>query len=115
MVLEKLKDFARENLNNLMLQYLGDVVNREYLNVGMTEIAQTSEDTIRSVLDRIHESILSKSNKDHLFEVINAARASSSPDEHSKIICHYFLKLLSFQQGLQERERNMSQFCDLCS
>jgi predicted ATP-dependent endonuclease of OLD family len=114
-VLEKLKDFARENLNNLTLRYLGDVVNREYLAVGMTEIAQTSEETIRSVLDRIHESILTKSHKDHLFSVINSARASSSPDEHSKIICHYFLKLLSFQEALKKRERNMSAFCELCS
>lgn len=114
-VLEKLKDFARENLNNLTLKYLGDVVNREYLNVGMMEIAQTSEETIRSVLDRIHESILTKSHKDHLFSVINAARTSSSPDEHSKIICHYFSKLLSFQEALKKREQNMSIFCKLCS
>ena len=93
--LEFLKDFARENLNNLTLKYLGDVVNREYLSVGMSEISHTSEETIRSVLDRIHESILSETHKEHLFSVINEARTSSSPDEHSKIICHYFLKLLS--------------------
>lgn len=114
-VLDALKDFARENLNSLTLRYLGDVVNREYLNVGMMEIAQTSEDTIRSVLDRIHESILTKSHKDHLFNAINAARSNSVLDEHSKIICHYFLKLLSFQERLKERERNISAFCSLCS
>ena len=33
--LAKLKEFARENLNSLTLRYLGDVVNQEYLNVGM--------------------------------------------------------------------------------
>lgn len=113
--LEFLKDFARENLNNLTLRYLGDVVNREYLDVGMSEISQTSEETIRSVLDRIHESILSETHKEHLFSVINEARTSSSPDEHSKIICHYFLKLLSFQEALKERERMITEFCELCS
>lgn len=114
-VLDALKDFARENLNSLTLKYLGDVVNREYLNVGMNEIAQTSEDTIRSVLDRIHESILTKSHKDHLFTAINAARSNTVLDEHSKIICHYFLKLLSFQESLKDREKNISAFCALCS
>src|SRR5262249_49009440 len=114
-VLDTLKDFARENLSKLTQNYLEDVVNREYSNVGMTEIAKTSEDTIHSVLDRIDESILSKENKDHLFNVINDARASKFADEHSKIISHYFLKLLRLQESLKQNERNISEFCELCS
>ena len=64
--LERLKDFARENLNTLTLGYLGDVVDKKYAQVDINEIRQASEETIRSVLDRIHESILSKSHKEHL-------------------------------------------------
>lgn len=114
-VLEEVKDFARENLNNLTLKYLGDVVNQEYKSVGMLEISHMSEDAIQGVLNRIHESILGKDHKAHLFNVINSARSDASPDEHTKIICHYFLKLLSFQEALQQRERKISEFCDLCS
>lgn len=114
-VLEQLKEFARESLNNLTLNYLGEVVNQEYLNVGMKEIADASEDTIRSVLDRIPETILTQLHKSHLLNVINTARTSDSPDEHSKIICHYFLKLYRFQQLLKAKEHNISVFCDLCS
>lgn len=113
--LERLKEFARESLNNLTLRYLGDVVNREYQNVGMKEIADVSEDTVRSVLDRIQESILTNTHKDHLFSVINSARSADAPTEHEKIIYHYFLKLLGFQRSLQENERQISAFCDLCS
>lgn len=113
--LEGIKDFARESLNNLTLKYLGAVVNREYLDVGMSEIANTPEDTIRSVLNRIHESILTRGHKEHLFGVINSARTNSAPDEHTKIICHYFLKLLSFQKSLETKEKNISDFCALCS
>lgn len=113
--LERLKEFARENLNNLTLRYLGDVVNQEYQNVGMKEIANVSEQTVREVLDRIHESILNRTHKDHLFGVINSARSADAPTEHERIIYHYFLKLLGFQQSLQENERQMSAFCDLCS
>jgi hypothetical protein len=113
--LEKLKEFARESLNSLTLRYLGDVVNREYHNVGMKEIENVSEETVSSVLDRIQESILTKTHKDHLFKVINTARSADDPSEHEKIIYHYFLKLLGFQQSLQRNERQISAFCDLCS
>lgn len=113
--LTRLKEFARENLNNLTLRYLGDVVNQEYQNVGLKEIADVSEQTVHAVLDRIHESILTRAHKEHLFRVINSARSADAPTEHERIIYHYFLKLLGFQQSLQENELQISAFCDLCS
>ena len=54
-------------------------------------------------------------HKDHLFGVINSARSADAPTEHEKIIYHYFLKLLGFQQSLQENEKQITAFCDLCS
>lgn len=113
--LGNLKEFARESLNNLTLGYLGDVVNQEYQNVGMKEIADVSEDTVRDVLNRIDENILTSEHKEHVFGVINSARSNTSPNEHSKIISHYFLKLLRFQAALQEKEKAISEFCVLCS
>ena len=113
--LGQLKDFARESLNNLTLKYLGDVVNREYEKVDMFDVADAPEDTVRAVLDRIHDNILAKTDKQHLFSVINSARGVSVPSEHEKIIYHYFLKLLRFQEALQDREMQISQFCELCS
>lgn len=113
--LEQLKEFARENLNNLTLKYLGDVVNQEYQSVGMKEISDLSDDIVRSVLDRINDSILTNAHKDHVFAAINSARSTGSPAEHEKIICHYFLKLLGFQRALQENEKQISEFCALCS
>jgi energy-coupling factor transporter ATP-binding protein EcfA2 len=113
--LSELRDFARENLTGLTFRNLGDVVNREYLKVGVREVAGVPEDTIRSVLNRVPETILTALHKDHLFSVINTARTTESPDEHSKIICNYFLNLLRFQETLQKRERPIAAFCDLCS
>ena len=113
--LSRLKEFARENLNSLTLRYLGDVVNQEYLSVGLSEIAGLREQTIRSVLDRIPEGILTTLHKGQLLKLINEVRTSPSPNEHSKIICHYFLKLFHFQQLLKERESHVSAFCELCS
>lgn len=113
--LGNLKEFARESLNNLTLGYLGDVVNQKYKNVGMKEIADVSEKTVHDVLDRIDENILTQGHKTHIFNVINSTRSNTSPDEHSKIISHYFLKLLRFQAALQEKEKPISEFCSLCS
>ena len=113
--LDHLKEFARESLTNLTLKYLGDVVNQEYRNVGMKEIADVSEDTVHAVLTRIHESILTKEHKNHVLNVINSARANDAPTEHERIIYHYFLKLLGFQESLQEHERQIRAFCGTCS
>jgi len=113
--LGKIKDFARENLNNLTLKYLGDVVNKEYLTVGMRDITLTSDETINNVLNRINENILGRQDKERLFSAISKAREEKSHDEHSQILCHYFLKLQKFQEQLQEREKAMSDFCKLCS
>lgn len=112
--LEQLKEFARENLTSLTLRYLGDVVNREYQNVGI-EFTQVSDETVSSVLDRIDDNILTKEHKSHIFSVINSARAASTPSEHEKIIYHYFLKLLHFQESLQSKERQITAFCAVCS
>ena len=113
--LERLKDFARENLNTLTLGYLGDVVDKQYLKVDINEIQAASKETIHSVLDRIHESILSTSHKMHLFERINEVRTGAQLDEHAKVICHYFLKLLKFQEELRHKESQITNFCTVCN
>ncbi len=110
-----LRDFARVNLTSLAFRNLGDVVDREYEHVTMEKIASVSEATIRTVLDRVPESILTALHKEHLFSGINKARSTEMPDEHSKIICNYFLNLLEFQDLLQEREKSISAFCNICS
>lgn len=112
--LGQLKEFARENLTNLTLRYLGDVVNREYQNVGI-KIEDVSDETVRSVLNRIDDSILTKEHKNHIFDLINSARMASEPSEHEKIIYHYFLKLLQFQVSLESKESAISDFCSVCS
>jgi len=111
---DNIKEFARESLNSLTLKYLGDIVNEDYKKVGRNEIADASADTVRAVLDRIDETILTELHKEHLFAAINRARSADQPSEHDQIICHYFLKLRGFQEALQEREKQISAFCNLC-
>ena len=107
--------FARENLNRLTLSYLSDVVNQAYLDVDMRSVALVAKDTVQSVIDRIDESILSQKSKEHLFEVIGSLVSKQDATEHDKLIYHYFSIILRFQESLRERERPISEFCDLCS
>ena len=113
--LESLKEFARENLNSLTLGYLGDVVDKKYAKLDVTQIKTTSDETIRNIIDRIDDRILSESSKQHLSEVIDNVKKDEKLSEHSKVICHYFIKLLNFQQELEEKEQKMRGFCEVCN
>jgi predicted ATP-dependent endonuclease of OLD family len=113
--LGQLKEFARENLNTLTLGYLGDVVEQQYSAVDLGQIRGTSDETIRNVLNRIHENILSDANKRHLSEILQKVKLGEEPNEHTQVICHYFLKLLGFQQELERKEAQIRSFCDVCN
>lgn len=113
--LESLKEFARESLNSLTLGYLGDVVDQKYTKVDVTQIKKASNDLITNILDRIDVKILSSDSKKHLSETIDNVKGGKEPDVHAKVICHYFIKLLNFQQELNEKEFRMKKFCDVCN
>lgn len=113
--LEGLKDFAREDLNSLTLGYLGDVVDQKYLEVDVAQIKAASDDTIRNILKRIDSNILSENSKKHLSATIENVKSDETLSEHAKVICHYFIKLLNFQQELEKKESRMRNFCAVCN
>ena len=107
--------FARENLNNLTFSYLGDIVEERYASVEVEQIKQANPKTIDNILDRIPGSMLSSANKQHLKEIIEDIKADSEPNEHAKVICHYFTKLMGFHNDLEEREAKIRNFCSACN
>jgi predicted ATPase len=114
-ILERLKEFARESLNSLTLGYLGDVVDQKYTEVDITQIQNTSRKMITNILERIDIKILSKDSKKHLSKTIDNVKGGKDPDVHEKVICHYFIKLLNFQQELNKKEYKIKKFCEVCS
>jgi hypothetical protein len=81
----------------------------------MQAIASVPENLVRSIIDRIDDSILRKETKEHLYQVIVSLASKKAPTEHDRLIYHYFSNILRFQESLQQRERPISEFCDLCS
>lgn len=113
--LNGLKEFARESLNSLTLGYLGDVVDKKYSEVDLAQIKAASTETIKNILERIETKILSNDSKTHLSETIDNVRNDEPLNEHAKVICHYFIKLLNFQQELEIKESRMRSFCAVCN
>lgn len=113
--LRELTNFARDNLNKLTFGYLGDIVEAQYATVELKSIRQLSEANIDNVLNRIQEHILSSAMKAELKRIIQRANVIGELDEHAKIICHYFAKLMQFQQDLETRETQLESFCSVCN
>jgi ABC-type lipoprotein export system ATPase subunit len=115
LTLSQLNSFARENLNNLTFGYLGDIVEKQYSTVDLKSIKDASGQTIENILNRIQEHILSSKNKQHLREIIEGVKTTSEQTEHTKVICHYFTKLMIFQKELETKEAQIMHFCDVCN
>lgn len=118
-VLENLKEFQRTELNRLTLKYLGDVVNKTYETVKISKINKATEEDIDNVLSRIDEALLNKTTKNKLRDAIREIKSKNTKevidDKHTKVICHYFMKLLDFQELLEQRESKMRDFCEICN
>lgn len=115
--LSTLNNFARENLNSLTSTYFADIIDKKYYNQdSISFIKKLSKNSIDSALARIDTNVLSDINKDKLRETISKLDIySSGLSEHEKIICHYFVKLINFQNELHKKEQNILNFCNVCN
>ncbi len=110
-----LDQFARKSLNDLTFGYLGDIVKQLYSKVVLREISVVPEETIENILGRIQDHILSSANKDELRHIIKDVKSGLKDDEHAKVICHYFMKLMKFHEDFEARESNIVDFCGVCN
>ena len=112
---KELDRFARESLNNLTFGYLGDIVEHKYTNVDLKKIKSATAETVENILKRIQERVLSSANKQHLRDNIDAVKSAGHQDEHAKVICHYFTKLMTFHEELEAKEAKIVNFCRVCN
>lgn len=111
-----IRDFARENLNKLTLSYLSDVVNQTYLHVESGNIHTMKNEAVRTIIERIDDSILSGPSKDRLSMIIGSLSSKTGDlTDHEKLVYHYFSTILRFQESLKDREKPISAFCEICN
>ena len=74
---------------------------------------------INNTLERIDKTILSQSSRKKLSDTILAILSRNNTkkklNEHERVICHYFIKLLDFQRELDIKEEQIRKFCELCN
>lgn len=115
---DSLKTFSQTQQNKLTLGYLSEIVSKKYNNASSyTKIRQLTTQEIQEVLLRIDSKILSDDMKRQVLNIINSVR-----DEHKrsysaqvKIICHYFMQLMAFNQDLTKAEQHIRKFQEKCN
>jgi energy-coupling factor transporter ATP-binding protein EcfA2 len=113
--LSRLEKFQSITLNKLTLQHFGDIVSSEYKKEDIQQLSNLSDNEIQSVLARVDESIVDRSQRAEWLKAIQEAKSRKDSSVRDQIICHYFLKILDFQKTLQIEEEGISNFCKICS
>lgn len=113
--LDKLKDFTSENLSTLTTEYLNDIIAGEYKKSTLDRVTSIENSDIKRVLDHIDEKMLPQKSKKSLEEILKNAKKGGYVKEKEKIVCHYFTKLLDFQEKLNEKEISINSFCSICN
>ena len=111
----ELDQFASVQLNNLSFSYLDDIVEQLDESVDLQQIRDVTSATINKILARIQEPILSVSNKERLKAIINDVKLNPEPNVRSRVICHYFTKLMAFHSELEAKESKIANFCETCN
>ena len=112
---EQLMMSSQKKQNNLISSYLGDVVNKEYETINTDIIKNLDQNKIESVLNR-KENIMSDKQINKVRKTIEFVKDGGKlKDHHSKLICHYFLKLYDFHEDIKNEESNFEIFCSKCN
>ena len=115
---DSLKSFSQTQQNKLTLGYLSEIVSKNYDRAASySKISELSEDKIQEVLRRIDSSILSDAMKNKVLNTLYSVRTMEKrqPSAQSKIICHYFMQLMAFNQDITSAEQHIRDFQEKCN
>lgn len=111
----ELKDDERNRLSKLTGSYLREVISGEYKAFAVDEIEQLNTDAINSILNRIGEDILPRTDKDRMRYMLGEIRLTNSLTHDQQVIAHFLVKLLQVNDALRQSESNVRQFVDICN
>lgn len=111
----ELRRFFGTSLNSLSLSYLSEIISERYKTNDNSYLSKIDKTTIFDVVNRVDETILSKENKDLLLSKILEFKDSDNIDAPTdQVACYYFEKLYQAHRDLQEREKPIRLFADIC-
>ena len=115
---DTLKSFSQTQQNKLTLGYLSEIVSKKYDQIASyTKIRQLTDDEIHEVLMRIDSTILSDTMKEKVLNTLNSVRTEHkrSYSAQVKIVCHYFMQLMAFNQDITLAEQHIRNFQENCN
>lgn len=117
-LLNRLKERARIELNNLAASYLGEVVRGEAATYDTRLIASLEDDDIDRILNRVEErNILNARDKDTLGKVITRLKLGGVEEisVQEKYVGHFFSKLTTIHKSLSQAEGAVGAFVEVCN
>jgi predicted ATP-dependent endonuclease of OLD family len=114
---ERLNVFSRTRQNKLTLGYFSEIIEKQYEKVNVDEIRNLSEKEISAILSRIDSNILTKHQQSEIIKILNQVRDTNEQpgNVQEKIICHYFLNLILFNNEISREEKGIKDFVDKCN
>ena len=113
----KLRDFSLEQFNNLSGIYLKDVIRGDVDDYDVSEIMQLKDQELDTILGRVSEHVLTRSDKKLLQQKIRSIRQEGATKLgiHDRYLAHYFSRLIIVNKEISEREADIISFVDTCN
>lgn len=114
---EALKAFSQTQQNKLTLGYLSAIVSKNYEKSSSYQNVRTlTNEKIQEVLARIDSTIMPDETKEQVLAILNQVRTEGGrSNTYKRIVCHYFMQLVAFNEELTLAEQNIRDFQMKCN
>ena len=111
---DELVDFFRAELNKLSLDYLNDIVTKNYNEKEINIVKKWDDNIFEKVISRVDNSILPEKTVNKLYETLLTLKSENSiKGEQSSFICHYLTMLLKIVETTEKKESNLRNFIEI--
>lgn len=113
----ELKDYSLKKFNNLSGLYLKDVIRNKADEYDVEQIQQLSEASLSKILGRVSDEVLTPDDKDLLRKRVNQIREGKAapPTVQDKYLANYFTRLMTVNEEISSREKDILDFVDTCN
>lgn len=117
-ILQSIKEYAREELQNLSGLYLHDIIRGEVEKFDMSEFSAEDTKNIETLLERVEEQQLDRGDKELLREQVTEIKNKASREgfeAKDKYLAYYVSQLTNVFSKIEERERSVRRFIEVCN
>lgn len=113
----ELRDYSLAQHNNLSGLYLRDVIRGSADKFAAKDINSLTPERITDILDRVSDQALSVSEKELLRQKIGSIQGKRLNDIelNDRYLAHYFTRLMEADADIGKKEKDISNFVDVCN